>query len=121
VIIEGIGGSPTSLGWVGYAFAEENLDTVKLLEIDDGESGCIAPTPETIASNEYPISRDLYIYVNKAKAESNEAVAAFVDYYLADGTIDTALETVPYVPLADDALASSRHAWADRTVKTAAE
>ncbi len=119
VIIEGIGGSPTSLGWVGYAFAEENQGIVKLLEVDDGESGCVAPTPETIASNEYPISRDLYIYVNAAKAEENAALAAFVDYYLADGTIATALETVPYVPLREEALAASRQAWEDRTVKTA--
>jgi phosphate transport system substrate-binding protein len=118
VIIEGIGGSPTSLGWVGYAFAEENQGTVKLLEVDDGESGCVAPTPETISTNEYPISRDLYLYVNAARAEENAALVAFVDYYLADGTIATALETVPYVPLADDSLAESRQAWEGRTVKT---
>ena len=31
VIIEGISGSDTSLGWVGFAFAEGNADTVKLL------------------------------------------------------------------------------------------
>lgn len=118
VIIEGISGTGTSLGWVGYAFAEENQDRVKLLEVDGGD-GCIAPTPETIAENTYPISRDLFIYVNKAKAAENPAVAAFVDYYLADGTIATALETVPYVPLADDALAESQAAWAAKTVKTA--
>ncbi len=118
VIIEGIAGSDSSLGWVGYAFAEENADRVKLLQVDDGESGCIAPTPETIASNEYPISRDLFIYVNGAKAEENPAVAAFVDFYMAGGTIDTALETVPYVPLTTEALAESQGVWADRTVKT---
>jgi phosphate transport system substrate-binding protein len=119
VIIEGIGGSASSLGWVGYAFAEENQDAVKLLEVGDGESGCVAPTPETIASNTYPISRDLYIYVDAAKAEDNPAVAAFVDFYLADGTIATALEAVPYVPLAGGALEESRQTWAERTVKTA--
>jgi phosphate transport system substrate-binding protein len=121
VIIEGIAGTTTSLGWVGYAFAEENVDRVKLLEIDSGESGCIAPTPETIADNSYPISRDLFIYVNAAKAESNPAVAAYVDYYMADGTIATALETVPYVPLAAEALAESQSTWADRTVLASVE
>ncbi len=119
VIIEGIAGSPSSLGWVGYAFAKENESRVKLLAVDDGESGCIEPTPETIADNSYPISRDLYIYVNKTKAEENPAVAAYVDYYLAEGTINTVLETVPYVPLAPDALAESQAGWTARTVKTA--
>jgi phosphate transport system substrate-binding protein len=120
VIIEGIAGSPTSLGWVGYAFAEENVDRVKLLEVDGGD-GCVAPTPETIADNTYPISRDLYIYVNVAKAEENPAVAAYVDFYLSDGLIDSVLETVPYVPLAPDVLAESQATWTARTVLTTVE
>lgn len=114
VIIEGIAGTETSLGWVGYAFAKENEDRVKLLEVDGGD-GCIAPTAETIADNSYPISRDLYIYINKAKAESNAALAAYVDYYMADGTIATVLEEVPYVPLAPEALAASQQAWESKT------
>lgn len=121
VIIEGVAGSPSSLGWVGYAFAKENEGRVKLLAVDDGESGCIAPTPETIADNSYPISRDLYFYVNKAKAEENPAVAAYVDYYMADGTISTALETVPYVPLTADTLAESQATWSAKTVLTTVE
>ena len=68
----------------------------------------MTPTAETIADGEYPLSRTLYIYVNKAKAADNAAVAAFVDYYLADGTISTALETVPYVNLPADELAATR-------------
>ena len=36
---------------------------------------------------------------------------AYVDYYLADGTISTALETVPYVNLPADKLAASAAAW----------
>lgn len=120
VIIEGIAGSPTSLGWVGYAFAEENIGRVKLLEVDGGD-GCIAPTPETIADNSYPISRDLFIYVNLAKAAESPAVAAYVDFYLSDGLIDRVLETVPYVPLAPDVLSESQAAWTARTVLTAVE
>ena len=114
-IIEGIAGSPTSLGWVGFAFYEENLDTVKAIQVSEEPGGaCVDPTAESIADNSYPISRDLYIYVNKAKAAENAAVAAFVDYYLADGTISTVLETVPYVNLAPEALAETQAAWAAR-------
>ena len=116
VIVEGIAGTPTSLGWVGYAFAKENESRVKLLQVDDGESGCVAPTPETIASNEYPISRDLFVYVNKAKVDTNPAVGAFVDFYLSDGLIGEVLEEVPYVPLAADAVAETQAAWRDKSV-----
>lgn len=114
-IIEGIAGSDTSLGWVGFAFFEENLDKVKAISIAEEPGGtCVEPTADSIASGEYPISRDLYIYVNTAKAAENPAVAAYVDFYLADGTIDGVLETVPYVALTDDALTASRTAWDGR-------
>jgi phosphate transport system substrate-binding protein len=110
-IIEGIATSG-SLGWVGFAFAEENAATVKELGVSKEPNGtCVKPSAETISDASYPISRTLYIYVNKAKAASNPAVAAYVDYYLADGTISTALETVPYVNLPADKLAASKTAW----------
>ena len=111
-IIEGISGSPSSLGWVGFAFAEENKDKVSEISISKEPGGdCITPTTETISDGTYPISRSLYIYVNKAKAAANPAVGAYVDYYLADGTISTVLETVPYVNLPADALTATRSAW----------
>ena len=68
VIIEGIAGSDTSLGWVGYAFYLANQDAVSALEVDGG-AGCVGPTPTTIADGSYPISRPLFIYVNKANAD----------------------------------------------------
>jgi phosphate transport system substrate-binding protein len=111
VIVEGIAGTDTSLGWVGYAFAAENTDKVKHFAIDKGDGKCVEPTPATIASNEYPLARDLFIYVNKAKAAANEALAAYVDFYLAEGTIATANETAGYIDLAPDVLAASRTAW----------
>jgi ABC-type phosphate transport system substrate-binding protein len=111
-IIDGIANSTGSFGWVGFAFYEENLDSVRAFTIAKEPGGtCIEPTAETIASNEYPISRDLFIYVSRAKAEANPAIVAYVDYYLADGTIDTVLGTVPYVPLTADALAGTQGAW----------
>jgi phosphate transport system substrate-binding protein len=111
-IIDGIAGSDTSLGWVGFAFAEENKDKVGEIAIAKEANGtCVAPTPETIADGSYPLSRPLFIYVNKARAAENAAIGAYVDFYLAEGTISTVLETVPYVNLAPDALAETRAAW----------
>jgi phosphate transport system substrate-binding protein len=112
-IIAGITGSPSSLGWVGFAFAEENKDTVKEVAVSKDPNGtCVEPTSATIADGSYPLSRSLYLYVNKAKAAANPAVAAYVDYYLAEGTISTVLKTVPYVNLPADTLKATVDAWA---------
>ena len=56
-------GSPSALGFVGFAFAEEAGDAVKEIEVDGGD-GCVAPSAETISDGSYPLSRSLYIYVS---------------------------------------------------------
>jgi phosphate transport system substrate-binding protein len=109
VIIAGVAGSDSSLGWVGFAFADENKDKVKLLEVDGGK-GCVAPTPETIASNEYPMSRPLFIYVNSDKEATNPAITAFVGYYLSDAGIAAGTEA-DYIALGADELAATRASW----------
>ena len=120
VIIEGIASNPTSLGWVGFAFVEENLDVVRAIAIDGG-AGCVEPTPETIASGEFPISRTLYIYVNTARMAENPALEAFADYYV-NGAITTLVGTeegqVPYVPLSDEAVAEVQAVWEARETGT---
>jgi phosphate transport system substrate-binding protein len=115
VIIQGIQGSDTSFGWVGFAFAEE-ASGVREIEVDGGD-GCVAPTPETIADGSYPISRPLFIYVNVAKAEENPALAAFIDYYLEDAI--SSVSDVGYVDLADDDLDATRERWTSRTTGAA--
>lgn len=106
-ILSGIQTSDTSLGWVGFAFAVNA--PVKLLEVDGGD-GCVAATEETIASNEYPISRNLFIYVNNNKAAESEALTQFVDFYVTEG-LATAVGEVGYVPLSADAQAEVQQAW----------
>ena len=115
VIIQGIQGSDTSFGWVGFAFARQ-ADGVKVLEVDGGD-GCVAATDETIADGSYPVSRPLFIYVNPAKAEENPALAAYVDYYL-DDAID-AVSEVGYVDLDEETLTETRERWASRTTGAA--
>lgn len=120
VIVEGIASNPTSLGWVGFAFVEENLDKIKPLAVDGGD-GCVDPTPETISNGEFPIARNLYVYVNAAKAASNPALEAFMDFYMSDeglGVIGTGEGQVPYVPMADADVAGTRSVWEARTTGT---
>jgi phosphate transport system substrate-binding protein len=113
VIVQGLAGSSASLGWVGYAFYVENQDTLKALEVANSDGECIAPTDETIASNEFPLARDLFIYVNQAKLAENAALESFVDYYLSDEGI-AAVPQAGYVSLADADLEATRSAWESR-------
>lgn len=113
VIIQGIGGSRGSFGWVGFAFTGDA--GVKLLEIDDGD-GCVAATPGTIAAGEYPVSRSLYIYVNSARAAASTAVSAYVDFYVSETGLGRAVSDVGYVVLTDDAQATTVADWYRRTI-----
>jgi phosphate transport system substrate-binding protein len=109
-IISNIEASDTSLGWVGFAFAENAGDSVKEIPISAEPGGdCVEPSAETIADGSYPLARTLYIYVNKAKAEQNEAVSAYVDYYLSD--LSTWVEQTGYVPLPEDQASETMSTW----------
>lgn len=110
LIVEGIEGSDTSLGWVGFAFYQAEEGRMKAIAIDGGD-GCVAPTPETIADNSYPISRPLFIYVNVDKAKENPAVASYVDLYLSDQGI-TSVTDAGYVAETGEQLEAARAAWA---------
>jgi phosphate transport system substrate-binding protein len=110
VIIDGIAGSESSFGWVGYSFFEQNQDVVRAIEIDGGD-GCVAPSFDTIADGSYPLSRSLFIYVNNEKATQSEALRSYVDLYLSDTGIRQAVERVSYVTLPDDRVEETRATW----------
>jgi phosphate transport system substrate-binding protein len=110
VIVEGVTGNATALGWVGYAFYEESRDIVRALAIDGGE-GCVEPTEETISEGTYPLARPLFIYVNTDTAAESEALQSYVDLYLSDTGLSDLVEQAGYVPLAEDDVAATRAAW----------
>lgn len=118
IIIQGIQGSDSSFGWVGFAFAEEAGDTVKELAVSAEPNGeCVAPTAETVSDGTYPIARPLFIYVSKAAAEENTAVVDYVDFYLSDEGI-AAVAEVGYVDMPTETLEATRTVWEDRETGT---
>jgi phosphate transport system substrate-binding protein len=117
VIIEGISSSQYSLGWVGYAFAQEAADAgnAKLLAVSVEDGGeCVTPTPATIASAEFPIARFLYTYVNADAAANQPGVAEFVDYMLSAEGLES-VAAAGYVDLPADGQAQVADIWANRT------
>ncbi|HEX6009117.1 MAG TPA: PstS family phosphate ABC transporter substrate-binding protein [Actinomycetota bacterium] len=112
VIIQAMAGSPSSLGFVGFAFAEEAGDQVREIGIDGGD-GCVTPSAETISDASYPLSRSLYIYVNNEKLGQSEALRAYVDYYLTDEALNQLVSEVGYIPLPTDRIEATRGVWAE--------
>ena len=80
----------------------------------DGGDGCVAPTPATIASGEYPLSRPLFIYVNPAKLADNPALEAYVDFFMTEVSLQDAVTEVGYVPLAATEMAATQNTWSSR-------
>jgi phosphate transport system substrate-binding protein len=111
VIITAMEGSDGALGFVGFAYAQDAGDQVKELEVDGGE-GCVAPSTDTIADGSYPLSRSLYIYVNDAKLAESAALKAYVDFYVSDTGLDTAVADTGYVTLPADRVEATQSAWA---------
>ena len=104
VLVQGIGGDRNALGYFGYAYYAENTDKLKLVAVDNGD-GCVTPTPDTILSGEYkPLTRPLFIYVNKESLERRE-VRTFVEFYMEHG--EELTREVGYVPVSPDAYVSN--------------
>ena len=81
VLVQGVAGDEGSIGYFGFAYFQENTDKLKAVQVDNGESGCVEPTVETVLANEYPLSRPLFFYVANDAMESPE-ITAFVEYWV---------------------------------------
>jgi phosphate transport system substrate-binding protein len=98
VLVVGVAGDETSLGYFGFAYYIENTERLDAVEIDGG-AGCVAPTRETIEDGSYtPLSRPMFIY---AKAESIErpVVAELLRFWMENSA--NLVPEVGYVPLSD--------------------
>ncbi len=100
VLVQGIAGDENALGFFGLAYYEENQDKLKLVAIDGG-NGCILPSAETVANGSYqPLSRPLFIYVNRARIDEKDEISTFISYYLAHAK--DLVSEVGYIPLTDE-------------------
>lgn len=81
VIVQGITGDKYSLGFFGYAYYVANQARVRVVPVDGG-NGPVLPSYESIQDGSYsPLSRPVFIYVNKSGAAKPQ-VRRFVEFYL---------------------------------------
>lgn len=100
VLVQGIASDRGGLGFFGYAYYAENPDKLKLVAIDGGR-GPILPSEKTVMDGTYaPLSRPIFIYVNKKSAERPE-VKEFVEFYLKSAS--KLVKQVKYIPLPERA------------------
>lgn len=100
VLVQGVSGDKYSLGYFGYAYYVENKDKLKVVPIVNGSGKAVGPTEQTINDGTYnPLSRPVFIYVNKASLAKPE-VKEFVNYYLTEGP--AFIPEVGYVSMPED-------------------
>jgi phosphate transport system substrate-binding protein len=108
VLVTGVEGSPYAIGYFGYAYYEENASRLKALAIDGVE-----PTEETAESNEYPLSRPLFIYSAQSIMEEKPQVADFINFYLS--WVNEEVIDAGYFPASVSALNEAKQKWLDAT------
>lgn len=92
-LVQGVEGDKGSLGFFGYAYYLEQKDKMNALAING-----IVPSDETVKNGTYtPLSRPLYIYVNKKAFAEKPQVKAFVQFYIKNAS--ELLKSVGYISL----------------------
>ena len=81
VLVQGVERNAGGLGYFGLSYLRENEALLKAVAINAG-NGAILPTSETIINGTYrPLSRPLFLYVNKA-AMGRAEVRQFLNAYI---------------------------------------
>jgi phosphate transport system substrate-binding protein len=104
VLVQGVQGSPYAIGYFGYAYYQENADTLKALSVDGVE-----PTAESAESGDYPISRPLFIYSSTEIMHEKPQVSAFIWFYL--NNVNDEILDVGYFPVSEGKAQENLDSW----------
>ena len=104
VTVQAVAGDPGALGYLGFTYFEENMDSLKAVEIDGGD-GCVAPSVEAARDGTYvPLSRPLFIYV-KNESLARPEVYGFVEFFLTNSV--QIAEDYLFIPVPEEQLTSN--------------
>ncbi len=100
-LITSVANEKNALGYVGFAFVEQNRDKLRVVPVNGLE-----PTAETILDGSYkPFSRPLFMYVSAKAYTENPAAKSFVEFALGAKNAE-AVQAAGYVPMSGENLAA---------------
>ncbi len=118
VLVTGVAGDKYSIGYFGASYYFENKNKLKAAPIVNPKTGtAYLPEPEYVIDGSYaPLSRPIFIYVNKQSLRRPE-VRRFAEFYVANaGTLATG---VGYVSLPEDVASQAASLLKSRKAGTA--
>lgn len=104
VLVMGVATDIGGLGFFGFAYYEENRNKLRAVPISHEGGEPVLPSIEAARTGTYqPLSRPLFIYVNRAAADESPALRAFIDTFLDPAKAPELVRQVGFVPLPAEA------------------
>ena len=101
LIVQKLEANPDAVGIFGFSFLEENGDKVQGAIVNG-----TAPTFDSIASGDYPVSRPLYFYIKRAHVGKIPGIQEYAMEFVSDKAMgeDGYLPEKGLIPLEEEAL-----------------
>jgi phosphate transport system substrate-binding protein len=102
IIVQGVEGSKYAMGYLGYAYYQENSDRVKAVDIAEEDlSNATEPSLDNAKSGDYPMARPLFIYAAAEAVKEKNQVYQFLEFYLQRAETDL-VKQIGYVPTSQE-------------------
>lgn len=122
VLVQGVANDKNALGYLGFAYFDQNRSKLRALPIDGGEKApkkgvAIAPSKETVMDGTYyPFARPAFVYISKKALEKPE-VKEFSEFYVKNA--GRLANEVKYISLPESAYKAAGERVAKKQVGTA--
>jgi phosphate transport system substrate-binding protein len=108
VLVQNVASDVNAMAFFGLAYYQEHKEALKAVAISWKGRLAILPNAENAANGLYqPLSRPLFIYVNKSSAKERSFVRRFVSLYLNKHSTPGIIKQAGYVPLQSTAYDSA--------------
>ncbi len=104
VLVQGVLGSPYAIGYFGYAYYQENADSLHVLSIEGVEA-----TAENVDAATYPLARPLFMYTTSTIVTNKPQVADFLNFVLT--YVNEEIVDVGYFPASETDYQNALAGW----------